>query len=324
MLWHNMLVALPHLDASPGTASQFLDLAASAERQGMGKASRTFQRLSGKIFDASFKGRNIQSEIFEASELLKGMISANTPNARISTESVTTMDVMTGVEDPLTMDIQPSLFGDILKGVGRGLIGGLTGGLPGLIAGVAGGGSPGQPAVPTAQPTGGGGITPAQQDAVTQLLQQMGVGMGVTGVPQFNAPAPFIPQAAPTLVPQATGPPMTNALAMPSVVAPTAAQRLTAPAGYVIVTIPYSHPTAQQAIALGGAQTPEGVKVAMLKPMARRSGLWKARQKPLLTASDGRIIKKAARLRSKLRRTSARSGVVVTTKEVAHFKNHRC
>lgn len=42
-----------------------------------------------------------------------------------------------------------------------------------------------------------------------------------------------------------------------------------------------------------------GQKVAMLKEVARKCGLWKPRAKPLFTASEAKTIRKAARLQKK-------------------------
>lgn len=70
---------------------------------------------------------------------------------------------------------------------------------------------------------------------------------------------------------------------------PTMTQRVMRRPGYVTVTLP---------ISIGGFS--RGMKVQMLKSVARQFGLWKPRQKPALTASDVRALRKAERVENKL------------------------
>jgi len=73
---------------------------------------------------------------------------------------------------------------------------------------------------------------------------------------------------------------------------------------------------------MGGVQTPKGVKVAMIKWMASKSGFWSPRQKPLITAANMRTLNKARRLEKRLERVTAKAGVVVTRADVKHFEHH--
>lgn len=250
----------------------------------------------------------------------------------MSTQNV--VDPITGAIDPISTIAQQDQF---VQGSWD-----WVGPLAGAIFG-GGGGAPPPPisGFPTLPPQGGQGTptgpTLGQQvpllpdwvtsDQVKTLLGYIGIGSGSGGSGSGSStqtPAQFQP-TGPTLP---AGPPTyqnwqgQNLLTMPSAVAPMQDTRLKAPRGYVIVSIKQGHPTYDAAKSLGGVLQSNGdVKIAMLKSMARKAG-WKPRQKPLLTASDGRILKKARRLESKLERETAKAGVVVTRADVKHYQDH--
>jgi len=70
--------------------------------------------------------------------------------------------------------------------------------------------------------------------------------------------------------------------------------RIRCPSGYVAVTLP------------------SGARACALKGPARAAGLWKARPRPLLSAADGRVIRKADRLQKKVKRIAKIAGVNIT------------
>lgn len=70
--------------------------------------------------------------------------------------------------------------------------------------------------------------------------------------------------------------------------------RIRCPSGYVAVTLP------------------NGARACALKGPARSAGLWKPRPKPLLSAADGRVMRKAERLQKKVKRIAKVSGVNIT------------
>ena len=80
---------------------------------------------------------------------------------------------------------------------------------------------------------------------------------------------------------------------------PMVEQRLKAPPGYVIVTLP---------AAFGGGKT------AMLKPLARKAGLYKPRKKPVISYAEGQAIKRAARAKNKVKKLAQSSGYSVQVK----------
>ena len=107
-------------------------------------------------------------------------------------------------------------------------------------------------------------------------VDQAFFGMDRDGTPDYN---PF-PDADD--LPSA---PMGNGCNLQVMVAPMQKVINKAPRGYVIV----EHPNT-------------GVKVAMLKAVAKSCGLWKPRAKPVMTAADAKTIRKAARLTGKVDR----------------------
>lgn len=70
--------------------------------------------------------------------------------------------------------------------------------------------------------------------------------------------------------------------------------RIRCPSGYVAVTLP------------------DGSRACALKGPARAAGLWKARPKPMLSAADGRTLRKADRLQKKVKRIAKVAGVNIT------------
>jgi len=88
-------------------------------------------------------------------------------------------------------------------------------------------------------------------------------------------------------LPAQTGGGTVNGCNLQVMVQPQAKTIHKAPRGYVIV----QHP-----------QT--GQKVAMLKSVARSCGLWKPRQKPIMTAADARTLRRAASLTKKVDRVA--------------------
>lgn len=83
-----------------------------------------------------------------------------------------------------------------------------------------------------------------------------------------------------------------NTGVMNVIVAPSVTQRLKAPRGYVIVEY-------------------NGQKVAMLKEIARKCGYWKPQAKPIMTAAEGKCLRRAARLTKKVDRIAKMSNAVV-------------
>ena len=89
------------------------------------------------------------------------------------------------------------------------------------------------------------------------------------------------------------------------IVAPNVTQRLQAPKGYVIVEY-------------------RGSKVAMLKEIARKCGYWKPQPRPIMTASEGRILRKAARLTKKVDRIAKMSNAVVSQAPLRRVRPGKC
>ena len=193
-----------------------------------------------------------------------------------------------------------SLFGDIIRAVVPGgqqitNIGNALGGVLGIGGGSA---TPGI-AQPAPQPAGGTDIGAIIQDLITGGAISVAAGAATGQYSQpGTAPAPAT-NFAPGFAVAATK--------------PGASVRLTAPKGFVIVTIRPNDPYFVAAVSQGGVAQPDGsVKLAMRKEVARKMGYYKPRAKPLLTASQRRTIRKAETLKRKVAQVAKSAGVSCT------------
>jgi hypothetical protein len=103
---------------------------------------------------------------------------------------------------------------------------------------------------------------------------------------------------------QGASQPGVNSMGCPIYVTPRQETRLRAPRGYVIVT-------------------ENGVKKAMLKEAARSCGLWKPNPKPVMTASDAKTLKKAARLQAKVDRVAKMANAVCSKAPLRRTRGKR-
>tara|TARA_Y100000310_G_C20526434_1_gene736288 strand:- start:26 stop:544 length:519 start_codon:yes stop_codon:yes gene_type:complete len=159
---------------------------------------------------------------------------------------------------------------DFLRDVGKGIVGNVV---PGGNLAVAAGSS----AVRLL--TGGGG-TPTFEPVVPQQPSD------IYGFPDF-----IERQIFPGNFPAAPASSAGGCPQIPVTVSPGVRQVAVAPPGYVIVNC-------------------NGVKTAMLKPVARSLGKWKPRRKPPIKASDWRCLMKADATIRKLKNVTKRAGVI--------------
>ncbi len=238
---------------------------------------------------------------------------------------------------PIDPQIRAGIFGDIAKGLLGAASGFLIGGPAGAAIGLGstflprGGGQAGfappvpgqfgfpQPQLPIGQqfPTGllptpgftGLGATPAFQ--LPQNLQFLAnQALGGLGTPPFaggggdfrggGAGGSFGAAALPSIQFPTNGGLAATGLPIAPVIQAQSSLCFRAPKGYVVVEI------------VGSNGVP--VKVAMWRPLAISLKLFKRRPRPLLSAADGKAIRRAERVEKKLKRLASRAGLVCRTK----------
>lgn len=152
--------------------------------------------------------------------------------------------------------------------------------------------------------TGGASIPYSLGTIAAPGMMTTGINPQATNLPVRYFPDPMGPQpigegtvlAPVEAAPAGTGTVLqqpTNGGVPPTVVAPTVRAVHSAPPGYVIVNCPR----------IGG-------KVAMLKPVAQKWGLWKPRRRPPIKVSDWRALMKAESTVKKLKAVTKKAGIV--------------
>ncbi len=142
------------------------------------------------------------------------------------------------------------------------------------------------------------GLTEAQ---IAQMAADLQAAYGQSA--QGNAVGPNLPTY---LDPNGASP---IGMGLPAILKPSQTTRLRSPKGYVTVLVPNGHPGYTDAINAGGIITAQGVKISMMKEVARKFKLWKPRPKPLLSSSDMRTIRKANSLKRKVARAAKSAGI---------------
>lgn len=221
-------------------------------------------------------------------------------------------------------------IGGILRGLGSA-VGTVIGGpaVGAAIGGLLGGGSS----------SGAGSLVPTITGApqfqlpqgtdpsvIQQILAVLGAGAGQTPIGAagqeairqlFGPTQPTAPAAPPV-----TGPMVSGSMSMPVITAPQSAQRLKAPRGYRIVTVPFGHPGYNDAKRAGGVLQADGsVKIAMLPEVARKFKLLPPTRRGGITAAQVAQAKKASRLDKKIKRLAADLGVQVTASDIKKAKH---